>query len=875
MMKYGRSPLQPWLVGQNWSNTVRQPEKVPGFHGSYQYRGYANNAFHPGRYFHASQGAQSYKWPGMFATSQRGKHILSQSNNAQQKPRVITVVRNGSKPRPNVKILLYQRAMLSYEQLLADISGAFSPHWKNNNIQRLFTVRGKEVHGISDFFRGDDIYIAQGSGEPDLMKHEIRGILEELFADTNVVRLLLHDWRKNQRHLKSNYQARWGRDSKVVSNVLAADQKVTVFDSSVQEKRDSGFDSGDSNMNWPEFEHPERPRILRPRKRLGRKIDREGEQEKKEDESNYQDVASDVAQSIYGCMQIDMIRPDDQREDEGFNTATEHAKSKKKKIREVDLKKIYNVDTMKGLMPLNEISGNFKQINESVITKNKELLKIPDIIKEQQKLEVDEKSKEDRENAEKAARERMAEAEKEKHEKEASEKELLKKSARETHITKCDPHEHGIEMGHLTAPHEHEIEMGHMRDPHDSVSGSQNISDACNVNLSIETSVNQNSLSVNEYIHKLKAQNVKLQITTQANMNDMKDSQQSTKHSNQNPEATYERKRRTSKVVHKTKEERQVSSDDFVTSQFELGQKLGDGNFANVYQSRKIGTGREFAVKVIDKSKLREKEYMVENEISIMKDCRHHNIVRLYEEFETPSWIYLVMELVKGGDLFDAISQSVKFAEADSALMVRDLCQALFYLHSRRIVHRDIKPENLLVHRHKNGSVTLKLGDFGLAMEVKQLIYTVCGTPTYVAPEILSGTGYSLEVDMWAVGVITYILLCGFPPFRSADRNQTELFASIKAGQFAFLSPFWDHVSTNARDLISHLLVVDRKRRFTAIDVLSHMLIVCKGQTDIIADSSQFVDGLDLYLHRNLEEKARLNYQAYQRLTEKKRRQRK
>lgn len=566
----------------------------------------------------------------MFAASQRGKHSLSQPNNAKQKPRVITVVRNGDKPRPNIKILLNQQAMLSYEQLLSDISGAFSPHWKNNIIQKLFTVRGKEVHGISDFFRGDDIFIAQGSGEPSLKKHEIRGILEELFADSNVVRLLLHDWRKNQRHLKNSYHASWGRDLKLDSNVLAADQKVTVFDSSVQEKRDSGFDSGDSNMNWPEFERSQRLRILRPRKRLGRKMGRESEQEKREDESN----CSDVAQSIYGQMKIEMIRPIDQRGDEGFNTAKENMKSKKKKTPEVNIKKIDNVDTMKGLIPLNEISDKFKQIDESMIAKNKELLKMVDIIKEQEKLEMEQKSKEDRENAEKAARERMAEAEKEKHEEEASEKELLKKSARETYINKCDPHEHGIEMGHLRAPC-------------DSVSSSQNISDACNVNLSIETSVNQKNLSVNESIHKVKAQNVKLQITTQANMNDLKNSQQSTNHSKQNPEATCERKRRKSKVVHKTKEERQVSSDDFVTSQFELGQILGDGNFANVYQARKIGTGQEFAVKVIDKSKLREKEYMVENEISIMKNCRHHNIVRLYEEFETPSWIYLVMELVK------------------------------------------------------------------------------------------------------------------------------------------------------------------------------------------------------------------------------------
>ena len=155
---------------------------------------------------------------------------------------------------------------------------------------------------------------------------------------------------------------------------------------------------------------------------------------------------------------------------------------------------------------------------------------------------------------------------------------------------------------------------------------------------------------------------------------------------------------------------------------------------------------------------------MIENEIYIMKSCNHHNIVKLYEEFETKDEVYLVTDLVKGGDLFDAISQSVKFNEKDSACMIQDLCEALFYMHSKNIVHRDLKPENLLVMRKKDDKISIKLADFGLAMEVNKPIYTVCGTPTYVAPEILSEIGYGLEVDMWACGVITYILLCGFPP---------------------------------------------------------------------------------------------------------------
>ncbi|CAG5123047.1 unnamed protein product [Candidula unifasciata] len=412
------------------------------------------------------------------------------------------------------------------------------------------------------------------------------------------------------------------------------------------------------------------------------------------------------------------------------------------------------------------------------------------------------------------------------------------RATRETHTTEC-------------VPHTNDLELGVLKTVRSSVLGPQKFSDTFTINQSVETSVNKNNLPLCESVH-----NVRAEATIQANINDQTDFKQSKKHAKQDTDGAQGRKQRKNKVIRKTKEERFVSNDYLVTTQYELGRKLGDGNFANVYQSRKTGTGREFAIKVIGKSKLKGKEYMVEDEIRIMKDCRHHNIIRLYEEFETPCWIYLVMELVKGGDLFDAISQSVKFAEVDSALMIKDLCHALFYLHSRRIVHRDIKPENLLVHRNKDGSVTLKLADFGLAMEVKGLIYAVCGTPTYVAPEILSETGYGLEIDMWAVGIITYILLCGFPPFRSTEKNtnQSQLFESIKAGHFEFLSPFWDHVSA-------------------AIDVLTHVWIVSNGQTSKVPNQCLFVDNLDLHLHHRLEETAELNYQTYQILKEKRRRE--
>ncbi|XP_010833879.1 PREDICTED: serine/threonine-protein kinase DCLK3 [Bison bison bison] len=268
-----------------------------------------------------------------------------------------------------------------------------------------------------------------------------------------------------------------------------------------------------------------------------------------------------------------------------------------------------------------------------------------------------------------------------------------------------------------------------------------------------------------------------------------------------------------------------------VRKQYEPGRVIGDGNFAVVKECRHRGTRQAYAMKIIDKSKLKGKEDMVDSEILIIQSLSHPNIVKLHEVYETDAEIYLIMEYVQGGDLFDAIIESVKFSEREAALMLMDLCKALVHLHDKRIVHRDLKPENLLVQRNEDKSTTLKLADFGLAKHVVRPIFTVCGTPTYVAPEILSEKGYGLEVDMWAAGVILYILLCGFPPFRSPERDQEELFNIIQLGRFEFLAPYWDNISDAAKDLVSRLLVVNPKKRYTAHQVLQHPWLEAAGKT--------------------------------------------
>ncbi|KAM9314401.1 serine/threonine-protein kinase DCLK2 isoform 2-T2 [Pholidichthys leucotaenia] len=259
-----------------------------------------------------------------------------------------------------------------------------------------------------------------------------------------------------------------------------------------------------------------------------------------------------------------------------------------------------------------------------------------------------------------------------------------------------------------------------------------------------------------------------------------------------------------------------------ISDKYKIGKVIGDGNFAVVKECVERSTGKEFALKIINKAKCSGKEHLIENEVAVLRKVKHPNVIMLIEEVDTPSELYLVMELVKGGDLFDAITSLAKYTERDASVMVYNLAGALKYLHSLNIVHRDIKPENLLVVEYPDGTKSLKLGDFGLATVVEGPLYTVCGTPTYVAPEIISESGYGLKVDIWAAGVITYILLCGFPPFRSENNRQEDLFEQILRGQLDFPSPYWDNITDSAKELIGKMLQVNAEARYTAQDVLLH-----------------------------------------------------
>lgn len=257
---------------------------------------------------------------------------------------------------------------------------------------------------------------------------------------------------------------------------------------------------------------------------------------------------------------------------------------------------------------------------------------------------------------------------------------------------------------------------------------------------------------------------------------------------------------------------------------YELLEQLGEGHFAKVRKARDRKTGKEVAVKLISKHQIISDEHQLKalfSEINIMKNLNHPHIVRLIDVYETDKHLCLIMELVTGGELFDRIVERGSYTERDASMLMLALMRAVQYLHEKGIAHRDIKPENIL-YETPSPSATIKLSDFGLSkvLDTKQMMQTCCGTPGYVAPEVLSYKGYGPEVDMWSLGVLLYILLCGFPPFY--DENDSALFAQIQSGQYEFISPYWDEISAEAKDLISHLLVVDPKKRYTATQALNH-----------------------------------------------------
>jgi len=207
-------------------------------------------------------------------------------------------------------------------------------------------------------------------------------------------------------------------------------------------------------------------------------------------------------------------------------------------------------------------------------------------------------------------------------------------------------------------------------------------------------------------------------------------------------------------------------------------------------------------------------------EIDIMKKLQHPNIIQLMEVIDTSDTLYLVLEFASGGELFDAIVNKGSYSEADAAKIIRQILEAIQYVHKNGIAHRDLKPENLLLLQSENGDEIIKIADFGLSKDFgEEQLQTSCGTPDYVAPEVLMGEPYDMAVDIWSIGVISYVLLCGFPPFYG--ETQKELFENIMSGTYDFPDPEWTDVSDQAKSFIKSILVTDPEKRTTAEQCLN------------------------------------------------------
>lgn len=240
-----------------------------------------------------------------------------------------------------------------------------------------------------------------------------------------------------------------------------------------------------------------------------------------------------------------------------------------------------------------------------------------------------------------------------------------------------------------------------------------------------------------------------------------------------------------------------------------------------------------YAAKILTKAKLTKvDEIALRDEISILKSIENPHVIYLYDVFDDKSYYYLVTELMLGGELFDRIVAKSSYNEKDARDVCKILYSALQYCHSKGIAHRDLKPENLLL-MSKTDDKNIKIADFGFAKRVtgSKCLLTQCGTPVYVAPEVLLGVPYGVKADMWSVGVITYILLGGYPPF--IEKNQRELFKKIKRGQFEFHNKYWRHISPEAKDLIAGLLTVDPAKRLSAETALHNSWIT--GSDEMLA----------------------------------------
>ncbi|XP_037375898.1 serine/threonine-protein kinase DCLK3 [Talpa occidentalis] len=706
---------------------------------------------------------------------QNGLHPIH-SENSPLKPRVVTVVKLGGHPLRKITLLLNRRSVQTFEQLLADVSEALGfPRWKNDRVRKLFNLKGREIRSVSDFFREGDAFIAMGK-EPLTLKN-IQVAVEELYPNKARALTLTQHSRVPSPRLRSRLYSKALKgghhcgDTEIAKSCREAVGPKADIRHQCKTHGEPALGERTRTQKWVRGKWEAEP---------GSKLPKEATLEEK-NASGEKHLGVEIEKTsgeIIRCEKCKRELELQQRERLSLGTS----ELDMGKCQRYDVEKLVRTKSCRRSPEANPPGGEEAWKGDTHRTGPR------NPAQEQRKPSKNTDKKEDRDQeGQEGHPQAAAKAKKDLMEVQPVGEEGPREGKKDTRNAGRNKHggwllrEQQGDAEKLPTPGGEETEAEKEKKPY--ATGGKKMIPRDDQPARVEKD------------SKLRPEEGKAGRPSG-------------------------RKQRPAGII---------SAD--VEKHYDLGRVIGDGNFAVVKQCRHRESRQAYAMKIIDKSKLKGKEDIVDSEILIIQSLSHPNIVKLHEVYETDTEIYLIMEYVQGGDLFDAIIESVKFPERDAALMLMDLCKALVHMHDKSIVHRDLKPENLLVQRNEDKSTTLKLADFGLAKHVVRPIFTVCGTPTYVAPEILSEKGYGLEVDMWAAGVILYILLCGFPPFRSPERDQDELFNIIQLGHFEFLAPYWDNISDAAKDLVSRLLVVDPKKRYTAHQVLQHPWIETAGKT--------------------------------------------
>lgn len=258
-----------------------------------------------------------------------------------------------------------------------------------------------------------------------------------------------------------------------------------------------------------------------------------------------------------------------------------------------------------------------------------------------------------------------------------------------------------------------------------------------------------------------------------------------------------------------------------LTDNYDLDRKLGEGSYASVSRGKDKATSGVVAVKSIRKSQMKNMDRFI-MEIDIHSSMDHPGIAKLYETFEDHRNLYLVMELLSGGELFDRIIECGHFTEKQAAIVMKQMLQAQNYIHEQGFCHRDLKPENyMFLTKEPIANSPIKLIDFGLACRCSrdQVLTTKAGTPYYVAPQVLAGK-YDMKSDMWSLGVILYVLMCGYPPFYG--ETDAETLAKVRLGNYCFNAADWTNISEDCKNLIRMMLKMNPADRYTAEQALSH-----------------------------------------------------